>query len=105
MYNILKSSGSLKQEVKCKISRFSYNFIYGKRILVEVNGDYWHGNPNKFNIDGSGGKRKLNDIQINKIETDKLKLEFAKSHNFEVIYIWEEEINNGDFSKLYFLKR
>ena len=30
MYNILKSSGSLKQEVKCKISRFSYNFIYGK---------------------------------------------------------------------------
>ena len=29
MYNILKSSGSLKQEVKCKISRFSYNFIYG----------------------------------------------------------------------------
>lgn len=29
MYNILKSSGSLKQEVKYKISRFSYNFIYG----------------------------------------------------------------------------
>lgn len=29
MYNILKSSGSLKQEVKCKINRFSYNFIYG----------------------------------------------------------------------------
>ena len=84
---------------------YQYDFIIkGKRILVEVNGDYWHGNPNKFNIDGSDGKRKLNDIQINKIETDKLKLEFAKSHNFEVIYIWEEEINNGDFSKLYFLK-
>ena len=84
---------------------YQYDFIIkGKRIIVEVNGDYWHGNPNKFNIDGSDGKRKLNDIQINKIETDKLKLEFAKSHNFEVIYIWEEEINNGDFSKLYFLK-
>lgn len=40
MYNILKSSGSLKQEVKCKISRFSYNFIYGRleefNILVEI---------------------------------------------------------------------
>lgn len=84
---------------------YQYDFIIkGKRILVEVNGDYWHGNPNKFNLDGSDGKRKLNDIQIAKIETDELKLEFAKSHNFEVIYIWEEEINNGDFSKLYFLK-
>lgn len=84
---------------------YQYDFIIkGKRILVEVNGDYWHGNPNKFNLDGSDGKRKLNDIQITKIETDELKLEFAKSHNFEVIYIWEEEINNGDFSKLYFLK-
>ena len=84
---------------------YQYDFIIkGKRILIEVNGDYWHGNPNKFNIDGSDGKRKLNDIQITKIETDKLKLEFAKNHNFEVIYIWEEEINKGDFSKLYFLK-
>lgn len=84
---------------------YQYDFIIkGKRILIEVNGDYWHGNPNKFNIDGSDGKRKLNNIQISKIEKDKLKLEFAKNHNFEVIYIWEEEINNGDFSKLYFLK-
>jgi G:T-mismatch repair DNA endonuclease (very short patch repair protein) len=84
---------------------YQYDFIIkGKRILIEVNGDYWHGNPNKFNIDGSDGKRKLNDIQITKIENDKLKLEFAKNHNFEVIYIWEEEINKGDFSKLYFLK-
>ena len=84
---------------------YQYDFIIkGKRILIEVNGDYWHGNPNKFNIDGSGGKRKLNDIQISKIENDKLKLEFANNHNFEVVYIWEEEINNEDFSKLDFLK-
>lgn len=84
---------------------YQYDFIIkGKRILIEVNGDYWHGNPNKFNLDGCDGKRKLNDIQIAKIENDKIKLEFAKNHNFEVIYIWEEEINNGDFSKLDFLK-
>lgn len=31
---------------------------------------------------------------------DANKLEFALNHNFEVIYIWEEEINKGDFSKL-----
>ena len=54
---------------------YQYDFIIkGKRILVEVNGDYWHGNPNKFNLDGSDGKRKLNDIQIAKIENDKIKI-------------------------------
>lgn len=84
-----------------RVGLYQYDFIiHGKRILIEVNGDYWHGNPTKFNIDGSNGKRKLNDIQLKKIEKDKLKLDFAKKHNFEIIYIWEEEINNNNFSKL-----
>lgn len=80
---------------------YQYDFIiHEKRILIEVNGDYWHGNPNSFNINGSDGKRKLNDIQLKKMEKDKLKLEFATKHNFKIIYIWEEEINNNNFSKL-----
>ena len=84
-----------------KDSCFQYDFIiHGKRTLIEVNGDYWHGNPNKFNIDGNNGKRKLNEIQLRGIEKDKIKKQFAEEHNFEVIYIWEEEINNNDFSKL-----
>ena len=37
------------------------------------------------------------DIRLKEI---KKKYEFAISHNFELIYIWEEEIKNGDFSKL-----
>ena len=80
---------------------FQYDFIIkNKRILIEVNGDYWHGNPNLFNENGTDGKRKLNEIQINKKKKDILKQEFAKNHNFELIYIWETEVNNGDFSKL-----
>ena len=80
---------------------FQYDFIIkNKRILIEVNGDYWHGNPNLFNENGTDGKRKLNEIQINKQKKDILKQEFAKNHNFELIYIWETEVNNGDYSKL-----
>ena len=80
---------------------FQYDFIIkNKRILIEVNGDYWHGNPNLFNENGTDGKRKLNEIQINKQKKDILKQDFAKNHNFELIYIWETEVNNGDFSKL-----
>lgn len=84
-----------------KVGLYQYDFIiHDKRILIEVNGDYWHGNPNLFNEDGSDGKRKLNQVQLEKIKKDKLKLDFAKKHNFELIYIWEEEIKNNDFSKL-----
>ena len=80
---------------------FQYDFIvHGKRILIEVHGDYWHGNPNKYNESGSDGKKKLNDIQKKKIERDALKAQFAKEKNFKLICIWEDEINNEDFSKL-----
>lgn len=80
---------------------YQYDFIiHNRHILIEVNGDYWHGNPIMFNEDGSDGKRMLNDIQKNKIKKDKSKYDFAINHGFDVIYIWETEINNGDFSKL-----
>lgn len=42
---------------------FQYDFIlHNKRILIEVQGNYWHGNPKFYNEDGSNGKKKLNDI-------------------------------------------
>ena len=84
-------------ENKC----FQYDFIiHNKRILIEVQGDYWHGNPNLYNYDGSGGKIKLNEMQKQKIELDKIKEQVAIDHGFQIIYIWESEINNNDFSKL-----
>ena len=44
-------------------SCFQYDFIiHGKRILIEVQGTYWHGDPKRYNEDGSDGKKKLNDI-------------------------------------------
>ena len=39
-------------------------------LLIEVQGDYWHGNPDLFNDDGTDGKRMLNEIQIKKKEID-----------------------------------
>jgi very-short-patch-repair endonuclease len=69
------------------------------RILIEVDGDYWHGNPNFYNEDGSGGKRKLNKIQLKKRAVDKEKSEWASSHNFKLIRLWESEIINGTFVK------
>lgn len=91
-YSCIMGSGE-----KC----FQYDFIiHEKRVLIEVHGNYWHGDPNIYNEDGSDGKIKLNNIQKTKIERDKLKRDFAQEKNFKLICIWESEINNNDFSKL-----
>ena len=80
---------------------FQYDFIiHGKRILIEVQGDYWHGNPDLFNDDGTDGKRMLNEIQIKKKEIDIIKKKFAENKKFKVLYIWENEINNNNFKSL-----
>lgn len=74
---------------------FQFDFIvHKKRILIEVQGDYWHGNPLFYD------ENELNEHQLKKIELDKLKVQYAKDHNFQLIPIWENEIDNNDFSKL-----
>ena len=67
------------------------------RILIEVDGDYWHGNPEFFNEDGSNGKRQLNEIQKEKMNIDKEKDSWALNHNFILIRLWETEVLNGTF--------
>jgi very-short-patch-repair endonuclease len=67
------------------------------RILIEVDGDYWHGNPGFFNEEGTDGKRQLNEIQKQKIQADIQKDNWALTHNFKLIRVWETEILNGTF--------
>lgn len=53
-----------------------------------------------YNNDGSNGKKKLNDTQKNNMKRDIEKRNFAIEKNFKIIYIWESEIKNEDFSKI-----
>jgi very-short-patch-repair endonuclease len=62
----------------------SYDFkIKGKPIIIEVDGDYWHGNPK------SNSKFfKINEVRKN----DKLKDEIAKLRGIKVLRFWESDI-------------
>jgi G:T-mismatch repair DNA endonuclease (very short patch repair protein) len=76
---------------------YQYDFIIlGTNVLIEVHGDYFHANPSKY----GESKRQLNEMQKKKIEIDKKKKLFAEEFGFEVLYIWEEQVKNGDFSSL-----
>jgi very-short-patch-repair endonuclease len=78
-----------------------YDFGFKKeRILLEVQGDYWHGNPLLFNEEGTDGKKKLNNTQKLKREKDIEKYNFAIENGFKIYYIWERDILNNNFKVL-----
>jgi very-short-patch-repair endonuclease len=66
---------------------FSYDFKIQKRpIIIEVDGDYWHGGP---------GVEKYW-FGVNKTrETDIKKDELAKSRGYKVLRLWESDINTS----------
>lgn len=63
----------------------SFDFkIKGKKLFIEVDGDYWHGGP------GSVGNyfKGVNEVK----ENDKFKEQLADENGFKVIRMWESEI-------------
>ena len=62
----------------------SYDFkIKNKPIIIEVDGDFWHGNPAQKNH-----YEKVEEIRIN----DVLKNELAAQRGYKVIRLWESDI-------------
>lgn len=71
------------------------NYLQDYNLIIEVMGDYWHANPNRYNKD----KYYINKIQEKTILKDKQKLGYIKSHNgIQILYLWESDINK-DYKK------
>lgn len=73
----------LTQEGVCK----SYDFyIHNTKVLLEVDGDYWHGNPT--------AKNKYKDWEIVQ-KNDIFKTELANKQGYTLIRLWESEIKQN----------
>lgn len=72
--------------IKNKVFDF---YIPSKNLLIEVDGVYWH----------SKNKQKLNDIQKKNVENDNIKNKLAKDMGYNLIRIWEDEIEENYVSK------
>ncbi len=84
------------------VNKTSYDIKIGK-ILLEINGDFWHCNPNKYNESYIHPyiKKTASDIWL-KDYNKKLN---AEKYGYKVIYIWEDEIKNANnLSELVFSK-
>lgn len=75
------------------------NYLSDYNLIIEVQGDYWHCNPQKFNS-------KITKMQYDRTIKDKAKHTYIKNkYNIEVLYIWENDIiNRIDLCKILILE-
>ena len=67
------------------------NYLVDNNLCIEVMGDYWHGNPIRYN----NHKYKLNEIQSKQIIKDKQKYRYLDNHGYKTLYLWEHDINTN----------
>ena len=67
-------------------------------ILIEVDGDFYHSNPNLVKED------KMNPMQKHNKRVDKIKDDWAALHSIPLIRIWEEDIRKSPEKVMKLLK-
>ena len=61
-------------------------WIPSKNLVIEADGDYWHGNPDIYS------KEQLNEMQIKQQERDNVRTKELLEKGFKVLRLWESEI-------------
>jgi very-short-patch-repair endonuclease len=70
-----------------KIKTFFDFYIPSKKIIIEVDGDFYHCNPNtKYSIPEY-------EIQKKNLSNDKRKNNWCENHNISLLRYWEKDIN------------
>ena len=58
-----------------------------KNLIIEFQGDYWHGNPKKYEKD------ELSEFQLEKVKKDEALREYCKNNGIRLVEIWESDYN------------
>ena len=79
----------------------SFDFkIHKSKILIEVNGDFWHANPAQYKANElvhlPGKPMKASKLW----EKDNKKVKLAEINGYSVVTIWETELNKMDEKEL-----
>ena len=79
-------------QFEAKDIKRSYDFyLPNSNILIEVDGDYWHVNPKKYDIND---RDSLTPTQKRDIRVDEMKNKWALLHGIPIYRIWEDDIRN-----------
>lgn len=84
---ILKGLG-IQYECQKILDDVIYDFYLPEhRVMIEVDGDYYHGNPAVYQ------EHQLNGMQLKNKKNDIYKDHLAKGLGYDVIRFWEKDIN------------
>ena len=64
-------------------------YISNKNLIIEFQGDYWHGNPKKYTKD------KLSDYQLKRIKKDEELRKYCSEHGINLVEVWESDYNSN----------
>jgi G:T-mismatch repair DNA endonuclease (very short patch repair protein) len=77
--------------------RYNWDLIFKNKKIIEIQGDFWHGNPKIY----KGDDKLLNGLLAKDVwEKDERKLRLVESKGYKVYYLWESEINEMDDHEL-----
>lgn len=71
------------------IGRFFDFYIPSANLIIECDGDYWHGNPDKYSEDELRGHQK----RARRVDEHKTK--WALLHGIPILRIWESDIRKN----------
>lgn len=94
--NIILISFGLKENIDYERQSYVrdiksyYDFkIFKNNIFIEVDGDFWHCNPNTKH------KQPTYEAQFKNLKKDKIKNNWCNENNYTLIRFWEDDINNN----------
>jgi G:T-mismatch repair DNA endonuclease (very short patch repair protein)/glutathione peroxidase-family protein len=81
-------------EIEKHIKPYFVDIFIKPNKIIEVYGDYWHGNP-KFYEEGSELNLPTGKIKVEeKWEKDKNRKEYLQEQGYKILTIWEDDIKN-----------
>jgi G:T-mismatch repair DNA endonuclease (very short patch repair protein) len=64
-------------------------YLPEQNCVIECQGDYWHGNPIKYN------QNNINEIQKRNMQRDERKCQYLIDNSIQFLFIWEHDIKRN----------
>lgn len=77
---------NIPYDKKKNIDYYNCDFVVDNNV-IEVQGDYWHANPNIYSD--------YDKIQEKNVNRDKRKLKFLNGRGYNILFLWEYDLKNN----------